>query len=81
MADPVAMDVIPTTTSQLDLDHLPLVDRDFQIKDTNAYEVLLNHCLSREIYLDHSDGNGLWESNFPKYQFPQVHVFPEIVHM
>jgi len=82
MAAPITMDVRPITTPHLDLDHLPPADRDFQIRDTIAYEVLLKlHCLSRDKYLSQSDDIGLWESNFPKYQFPQVHVFPKIVHM
>lgn len=52
------------------------------IKDTSAYTLLLKiHCWSNERYLNHTDGIGLWESNFPKYQFPQVRVFPDIVHM
>ena len=82
MASPVTMDVRPITIPHLDLDHLPLADRDFQIRDTSAYEVLLKiHCLSKDRYLNHSDNIGLWDSNFPKYQFPQVHIFPEIVYM
>jgi len=82
MATPIAMDVKPITTTRWDLDHLPLADRDFQIKDTSAYEVLLKiHCLSKNTYLNHSNEIVLWDSNFPKYQFPQVHIFPEIVHM
>lgn len=80
MVAPIAMDVRPITTPHLDLDHLPLIDKDFQIIDTNAYEVLLKlHYLSRDRYLNHSDDICLWESNLPKYQFPQVHVFPEII--
>ena len=82
MAAPIAMDVRTIMTTHLDLDHLPLVDRDFQIKDTSAYEVFLKiHCLSKDIYLNHTDDIGLWDSSFPKYHFPQVHIFPEIVHM
>ena len=82
MATPVAMDVRPITTPHLDLGHLPLVDRDFQIKDTSAYTLLLKiHCWSKDRYLNHTDDVGLWEFNFPKYQVPQVHVFLEIVHM
>ena len=76
------MDVREIKTPHLDLDHLPLVDRDFQIKDTTTLEPLLKvHCQSSDRYLNHADKINLWESNFPKYQFPQVHIFPEIVHM
>jgi len=82
MATPITMDVRPITTPHLDLDHLPLANKDFQIIDTSEYEVFLKiQCLSKERYLNHSDDIGLWDSNFPKYQFPQVHIFPEIVHM
>lgn len=30
--------------------------------------------------MNHADEIILWESNFPKYQFPEVHIFPKIVH-
>ena len=80
MFAPITMYVRLVTTPHLDLDHLPLADKDFQIKDTSAYTLLLKiHCLSKDKYLNHTDDIGLWDSNFPKYQFPQVHIFPEIV--
>jgi len=81
MAAHVALHVRPITTPHLDLDHLPLADRDFQIKDKSTQNLLLKiHCSSRDKYLNHTDDISLWESNFPEYQFPEVHVFPEIVH-
>lgn len=68
MASPVTMDVRPVTTPHLDLHHLPLEDKDFQIKDTSAYTFLLKiHCLSKNKYLNHTDDIGLWDSNLPKY--------------
>ena len=76
MAAPISMDVRPITTPHLDLDHLPLADKDFQIKDTSTQESPLKvHCQSRDKFLNHADEIGLWESNLPKYQFPQVHIF------
>ena len=78
----VALDVRPITTLHLDLNHLPLADSDFQIKDTSTQGHLLQiHYLSSNKYLNHADDIGLWDSNLPKYQFPQVHIFLEIVHM
>jgi len=77
----IAMDVRPISTPHLDLDHLPLVDKDFKIKDTSVQESVLKvHCRSKDRYLNHVDEIGLWESNFPNYQFPKVHIFQEIVH-
>ena len=67
MAAPIAMDVRPISTPHLDLDHLPLADRDFQIKETSVHESLLKvHYQSRDRYLNQADEIGLWESNFPK---------------
>lgn len=81
MAAPIAMDVRPVTTPYLDLEHLPLADKDFQIKDTSIQESPVKlYYQSRDRYLNHADEIGLWDSNLPKYQFPQVHIFPEIVH-
>jgi len=78
----IATDVRPITTPYLELDHLPLVDRDFQIKDTTSTELLLKiHCLSKDRHPNHIGDIGFWESNLPKYQFPQVHIFPKVVHM
>lgn len=70
MSSPISTDVRPIATPHSDLDHLPLADRDFQIRDTSSYQLLLKiHCLSKDIYLDHFDNIGLSDSNFPKYQF------------
>jgi len=81
MATLIAMDVRPISTPHLDLDHLPLVDKDFQIKDTTVLELLVKlYFRYRDQYLNHADKIDLWESNFPKYQFLEVHIFPEIVH-
>ena len=81
MATLITMDVRPITTPHLDLDHLPLVENDFQMKDTTILEPLLKvHCQSRDKFLNHADEIGLWES-FPRYQFPKVHIFLKIVNM
>ncbi len=82
MAAPIVMDARHIATLHLDLDHFLLADGDFQIKDTTSILLLLKiHCLSRENYLNYTDDIGLWESNLPRYQFHQVHIFPELVHM
>jgi len=72
---------MPITTPHRDLDYLPLADKDFQIKDLTFDETALKlHCKYRDNYLYHADKIGPSESNLPKYQFPNVHVFLEIIH-
>lgn len=81
MAALISMDVRPINTPHLDLDHLPLADKDFQIKDTSVHESHLKlYCRYKDQYLNHADKISLWESNLLKYQFPEVHIFLEIVY-
>lgn len=81
MVAPIAMDVRPISTPHLDLDHLPLADKYFQSKDTFVLESPIKlYYQYRDQYLNHADKIGLWESNLPKYQFFEVHIFPKIVH-
>lgn len=77
----ISLNVVPITTPHKDLDHVPLADKDFQIKDLTFKESPLKlHCRHRDNCLNHADKIGLWESNLSKYQFPSLHVFPKIVH-
>jgi len=81
MEAPITLNVMPITTPHRDLDHLPLAEKDFQIKDTSFSKSPLKlFCKYRDQYLNHADSIGLLESGLPKYQFPRVHVFLEIVH-
>lgn len=78
MDAPISMAVRQIPSPHLDLDHLPLADKDFQIKDTFVHESPLKlYCRYRDQYLNDADKIGLWESNLPKYQFPEVHIFPK----
>lgn len=77
----MALNVAPVNAPHKDLDHLPLADRDFQIKDLTFDDSPLKlNCKYRDLYLNNVDNIGLWESNLPKYQFPSVHIFLDIVH-
>ena len=81
MYAPISMDFRPITTPHLDLDHLHLADKDFQIKDTFVLESPIKmYCQYRDENLKKADKIGLWESNFPKYQFHKLHIFLEVVH-
>jgi len=81
MEAPVALNFTPITTPHRDLDLLTLADKDFQIKNLTFEETPLKQlCKYQDNYLNNADKIGLWESNLPKYQFPTVHIFLEIVH-
>lgn len=81
MASQTSMDVRPLQTPHLDIDHLALANINFQIKDTASPTYLLKlHCRHKYKFLNHNDDIHLWESNLPKYCFPQVHPFPENIH-
>lgn len=77
----IALNVMPLTTPHRDLDHLPLANRDFKVKDLTFDETpLILYCKYWDNYLNHADRIGLLESNLPKYQFTTVHIFPNITH-
>jgi hypothetical protein len=81
----MAPKVKPTDTSEnpiipppVDLDHIPLEDRDYKVTDMRCkFDLLELHSWMKDIFLTQSDEIGLWESNFPLYMFPQTHHFPE----
>jgi hypothetical protein len=68
----------PFVLPPVDLDKIPLVDKDRLIVDTIcSFDFSDLQSWLREVYLDQSDEIGLWESNLPLYLFPQIHHFPE----
>jgi hypothetical protein len=68
----------PFLSPPVDLDKIPLVDKDQLIAYTKCdFDFLYLQSWLREVFLDQSDEIGLWESNLPLYLFPQIHHFPE----
>jgi hypothetical protein len=68
----------PFLPPPVDLDKVPLVDKDRLIADTVcSFDFSDLQSWLREVFLDQSDEIGLWESNLPLYLFPQIHNFPE----
>jgi hypothetical protein len=68
----------PFLPPSVDLDRIPLVDKDRLIADTKCdFDFSYLQSWLREVFLDQSDEIGLWESNLPLYLFPQIHHFPE----
>lgn len=75
----VALNVMPLNAPHTDQHHLPLADRDFQIKDAiGCQNHLHTFCLIKNSHLNNSHIYGIWESNLPKYYLPLVNVFPDI---
>jgi hypothetical protein len=68
----------PFLPPPVELDRIPLVDKDHLIVDTICeFEFADLQSWLKEVFLDQSDEIGLWESNLSLYLFPQVHHFPE----
>jgi hypothetical protein len=68
----------PFLPPPVDMDKIPLVDKDRLITDTICdFDFSDLQSWLQEVFLDQSDEIGLWESNFPLYLFPQIHHFPE----
>ena len=81
MEAPAALNVTPLNAPHRELEYLPLVDKDFQIKDLVFDESpLLSYCRCRDDYSKGLDVIGLWESNFPRYLIPSILIVPEIIH-
>jgi hypothetical protein len=68
----------PFLPPPVDLDRIPLADKDHLIADTRCeFDFAELQSWLKDTFLDQSDEIGLWESNLPLYLFPQVHHFPE----
>jgi hypothetical protein len=66
----------PLLPPSVDLDKVPLVDKDRLIVDiVCSFNFSDLQSWLWEVFLDESDEIGLWESNFPLYLFPQIHHF------
>lgn len=58
----------------VDLDHIPLGDRDFKIHETlSKFDLFDIYCRWEDKFVDEVDEIGLWDSNFLFYIFPKTH--------
>jgi hypothetical protein len=68
----------PFLPPPVDLNQIPLADKDYLITDTRCkFDLAKLHTWFKYTFIDQRDEIGLWESNIPLYLFPQVHHFPE----
>jgi len=62
----------------VDLDHIPLADRDYRINQAQCdCDFLELYCWLEDKHADKIDEIGLWESNIPHYIFPLTFQAPE----
>jgi hypothetical protein len=68
----------PFLPPPVDLDRIPLADKDHLIVDTRCeFDFVDLQSSLKEVFLYHRDEIGLWELDLSLYLFPQVHHFPE----
>ena len=61
----------PLIIPSLDLDHIPLADKDYRINETHCdCDFLELYCWLEDKNTNKTDEIGLWESNLPHYIFP-----------
>lgn len=81
MATPISMDVTPISSPHLGLDHLPLADKDFQINEISVHDSPLKlYSGYRDQYLNHDNKLVFGSKIHLSTKFPEVHIFPKIVH-
>ena len=70
----------PMVYPQVDLDHIPLVDRDYKIHETKSdFDLFDVYCWLKDKILDEADDIIIWETKIPHYIFPKTHSFPELI--
>lgn len=71
MEAPVALNISPFNAPHMDLEWLPLADRDFQIKDMMGLKSHLKTlCQFRSNNRNNIDILGIWQSSMPIYYLP-----------
>ena len=83
METPVALNVTPLNVPQRELEWLPLADRDYQMAEgIPKYSKYHIHVLN-DLKAKHLSGNdilGIWDSNLPIFNLPQVNILPDLIH-
>lgn len=82
MEAPVALNIAPLNEPHMDLEWLPLVDRDFQIKEMMGLKSHLKTvCKFRNSHRNNTDVLRILESSMPIYYLPSVSVLPNFIHL
>ena len=82
METPVALNIAPLNAPHMDLEWLPLADRDFQIKDMMGLTSHLKAvCQFKHNHRNNTDVLGIWQSNMPLYYLQEVNVIHDFIHL
>lgn len=75
-----AIEESTVTPTQLELDHIPIVDSIFKVVEAKCefyfYEL---HLWLKQNYLNQQGPIRFWESLLPFYRFPKTHEFPNLI--
>ena len=82
MASQGIVTVSPLQPPVIDVEHIPLADKDFKISDpVTDFNLLELHYWSHDKSIDQADDVYLRDSNFPKYIVPQTFQCPEVIRL
>ena len=82
METPVALNIAPLNAPHMDIEWLPLADRDFQIRDMMGLTTHLKAVGQfKHNHRNNTDVLGIWKSSMPRYYLPEVNVLPDFIHL
>ena len=83
METPIALNIKPINAPHQELAWKPLGDMDYQMLDWFPMGTKYNILMLNELRAQHMSGAdilGIWESNLPIYNLPQVNPMPELIY-
>ena len=81
---PVALKIAPLNAPQRELEWKALADLDYQISKESLMSSKFHINLLNELKEKHKNGTdilGIWDSFLPIFRLPQVHQFPDLIHL
>ena len=79
----IALNIAPLNAPQRELEWKALGDKDYQIIDSFPLYSKFNIHMLNELKAQHLSGAdilGIWDSNLPIFNLPQVNSLPDLIH-
>ena len=83
METPIALNVQPLNAPHREIAWKALGDVDYQMLDWFPMGSMFNIHMLNELKAQHLNGAdilGIWDSNLPIYNLPQVNALPDLIH-